>query len=147
MNEMVMWLMICVLLVLIECVTLGLTTIWFAIGALVAMFAAMLQAPLWVQSTLFVVISIAMLIFTRPVVAKYFNKNRIKTNVEAVVGKEGIVVTAIDNLNATGMVTISGQEWTARTSESGHKIPEGSIVVVKAVEGVKVIVEEREEEN
>ncbi|MFI3177109.1 MAG: NfeD family protein [Eubacteriales bacterium] len=147
MNEMVMWLMICVLLVLIECVTLGLTTIWFAIGALIAMFAAMLQAPLWVQSTLFVVISIAMLILTRPVVAKHFNKNRIKTNVEAVVGKEGIVVTAIDNLNATGMVTISGQEWTARTSESGHKIPEGSIVVVKAVEGVKVIVEEREEEN
>ena len=71
---------------------------------------------------------------------KYFNKDRVKTNVSSIIGKQGIVTAEIDNLQATGKVAIGGQEWTARSSEEGITIPEGAVIEVEAVNGVKVLV-------
>lgn len=142
MNEMlIFWLVLLILCIVIEVLTLGLTTIWFAGGALIAIFASLLYAPIFVQIILFFAVSLAMLFFTRPIAVKYFNKDRVKTNVESMVGRQAIVTGEIDNVKATGQVTVNGQEWTARSWDDRVKIPEGAIVTVRAINGVKLIVE------
>ena len=140
-EMLIFWLVMLILCIGIEVLTLGLTTIWFAGGALVAIFASLLYAPIFVQIILFFVVSLVMLFFTRPIAVKYFNKDRIKTNVESMVGRQAIVTEEIDNMKAVGQVTVNGQEWTARSWDERVKIPEGEIVAVKAISGVKLIVE------
>ena len=144
-TETILWLIIMVVLIVIEGITLGLTTIWFAGGALIAWIAALCHAPVFVQIILFVVVSVVLLIFTRPIALRYFNKDRIKTNADALIGKQAIVITPINNLMGTGTVSIHGQEWTARTSDDNIVIEEGAIVTVLSIAGVKLIVEERKE--
>jgi len=139
------WLITLGVCVLIELCTLGLTTIWFAGGSLVAAGLAALGMPEIVQILAFFVVSIVLLVFTRPVAMRYFNTKRSKTNVDTMIGKQAIVTKAIDNLKAKGQVTVDGMEWTARSAEDGNNIPDGAVVTVVAVEGVKLIVEERKE--
>lgn len=143
MNETVIWLILFILFVVIEIATMGLTTIWFAGGALLSTIAAMLNAPIYVQVTLFLVVSIVLLIFTRPIAVKYFNKDRVKTNAESLIGKSCIVISEIDNLEGTGQVTVNGQEWSARASDEAAKIPVGAVAEVVSISGVKLIVEEK----
>ena len=145
MNQVVFWLILLIILVAIEIATMGLTTIWFAGGAFVAIIAAALNTPLYVQITLFLIVSVVLLLFTRPIAMKYFNKDRIKTNAESLIGKQAVVTEDIDNLRAVGLVSINGQEWTARNVVDGMKIPKGTVVIVRAISGVKLIVEERRE--
>lgn len=141
MNEMmIFWLVLLILCIGIEVLTLGLTTIWFAGGALVAAFATLLQAPIFVQIILFFLVSLLMLFFTRPIAVKYFNRDRVKTNVESMVGRQAIVTSEIDNLQAAGQVTVNGQEWSARSSDDRIRIPVGAVVIVVAINGVKLIV-------
>ncbi|MBE5881876.1 MAG: NfeD family protein [Lachnospiraceae bacterium] len=140
------WLAVLFVCIVIEVATMGLTTIWFAGGALVSAILAMLKAPLWAQVTAFFVVSIVLLIFTRPVAMRYFNKSRAKTNIDSVIGKEAIVISEIDNLQGIGRVQVDGKEWTARTLTNGVTIPVGAVVIVNKVDGVKLIVEERKEE-
>ena len=105
-----------------------------------ALIVAALKGPVWLQLVLFLITAVVLLIFTRPVAVKYFNKDRVKTNVGSIIGKQGIVTAEIDNLQATGKVAVSGQEWTARSIEEGITIPEGAVVQVEAVSGVKLMV-------
>lgn len=147
MMEVLSWMIVLVVLVVIEIATMGLTTIWFAAGALVATIAAACNAPIFLQIALFLVVSVLMLVFTRPVAMKYFNKDRIKTNAESVVGLKGIVTGEINNLEACGQVTLNGMEWTARAASADGVIPEGSVVIVKKIDGVKLIVALEEEER
>lgn len=142
--EAICWLAIVIVLLVIEIATLGLTTIWFAGGALVACIAALLHANIWVQIVLFLVISVLLLFFTRPLAVRYMNKDRTKTNVDSMVGKEAVVTEAIDNLKAQGVVQVNGLEWTARSEESQEVIPKGAIVEVGRVDGVKLIVRKKE---
>lgn len=145
MNPTIFWLVVLVLLVIIEIVTMGLTTIWFAGGALIATVAAAFGAPVYIQITLFLVVSFLLLYFTRPVAVKYFNKDRARTNVESMLGRKGIVTAAIDNLKGQGQVTVGGMEWSARSVSDSVRIPEGTVVTVQSVRGVKLIVEEKKE--
>lgn len=138
----IMWLVILVLLVLIEFVTMGLTTVWFAGGALVAAIVAAFNGPLWAQIGAFLVVSLLLLIFTRPIAVKYFNVERIKTNTESLIGMQAIVTARIDNLNAEGVVTVNGQEWTARSFLPDQDIEEGAVVVIREIQGVKLVVEQ-----
>lgn len=147
MNLAVLWLFVLIVLVAIEIATLGLTTIWFAGGALLATIAALLGAPLLVQSILFFVTSGIMLYFTRPIAVKYFNKDRVKTNIEGMIGKQAIVISEIDNIQGIGQVTVNGQEWSARASFDGVTLEVGKVATVVSVVGVKLIVEERKEGN
>lgn len=141
MNEiMIFWLVLLILMIVIEVLTLGLTTIWFAGGALVAVIASLLGAPVWLQIILFFAVSLLLLFFTRPVAVKYFNRDRVKTNVEGMVGRQAIVVSEIDNIQGIGQVTVGGQEWTARSSDQKVRIPAGAVVKVVAINGVKLIV-------
>lgn len=143
MNLTTIWLIVFVACIVIEIISMGLTTIWFAGGALVAAIGAAFSVPLWVQIILFIMVSFVLLYFTRPIAVKYFNKDRVKTNAESLVGKQAIVISEIDNLQGIGQVTVEGKEWTARTTEENVTLPVGSVVVIKAISGVKLMVEEK----
>ena len=143
MNLTTIWLVVFVACIAIEIITMGLTTIWFAGGALVAAIGAALGAPIWLQAVFFGAVSLVLLYFTRPVAVKYFNKDRVKTNAESLVGKQAVVISEIDNLQGIGQVSVNGQEWSARTVEEGVTLQTGSVVVVRAISGVKLMVEEK----
>jgi len=141
MNEMmILWLVVLILSIIIEALSLGLTSIWFAGGALIALITAALNAPIVLQVILFFAVALVLLIFTRPVAVKYFNKERVKTNVESLVGRQAIVISEIDNLQGIGQVTVGGQEWSARSQDDDIKLVEGTVVEIMAVSGVKLIV-------
>lgn len=116
-----------------------LVSIWFAAGSLIAMVAAILGGQLWLQVTLFLVISTALLACLWPFIKKFLNPKLTKTNVDAVVGSVGRVTVAIDNISATGQVKLGAMVWSARSS-SGEPIAENTLVKVDRIEGVKVIV-------
>ncbi len=143
MTNSIAWLTILAVLIFIEIITLGLTTIWFAGGALVAFIVSLFFDNLLVEIILFLVISLLLLYFTRPYVLKYFNPKRVKTNYEGVVGKEALVTITIDNIKAEGQVIVDGQEWTARSSD-GDVIEKGTRVTVRDISGVKLIVLKKE---
>lgn len=144
MSEVTIWLAVLVVCVGIEIATMGLTTIWFAGGALVSAILAALNAPLWLQIVAFFAVSLILLYLTRPVAVKYFNKDRVKTNVESLIGRQAIVISEIDNLQGIGQVTVGGQEWSARSVKDDVQLPVGSVVVVRSVSGVKLIVEDKD---
>ena len=138
MSEMVtLWLVVLIVSIGVEVATLGLTSIWFAGGAVVAVIAAALQAPIWLQILLFFAVSLLLLFFTRPVAVRYFNKDRVRTNVESMIGRQAIVTSEIDNLQGIGQVTVGGQEWSARTEKDGLNLQPGTVVDIVAVSGVK----------
>ena len=142
-NMTMIWLIVLVALVVIELLTMGLTTVWFAGGALVATLASLVHAPVTIQIILFLVTSALLLYFTRPVAVKYFNKDRVRTNAESLVGRQAIVISEIDNLQGIGQVNVGGMEWSARTRMDGVTLPVGAVVIVYAIDGVKLIVEEK----
>lgn len=142
---MIFWLVLLIVAIVAEVLTMGLTTIWFAGGALVAILAALLHAPIWLQVILFFLVSLLLLFFTRPVAVKYFNRDRVKTNVESMVGRQAVVTGEIDNLQGIGQVTLNGQEWSARSTDEKVRIPVGSVVDVVAVSGVKLMVKPDEQ--
>lgn len=144
-NMTVFWLVVLVVLVVIELLTMGLTTVWFAGGALIATVAALFNAPFALQVILFLLVSALLLFFTRPLAVKYFNKDRVRTNAESLVGRQAIVISEIDNLQGIGQVNVGGVEWSARTRVDGVKLPVGTVATVLAINGVKLVVEERKE--
>lgn len=133
------WLGLFVVLAIFEIATTGLTTIWFAIGALAAFVLALFGAVWWLQFLIFIIVSFVTLVFTRPIAVKYINRSTVKTNVESLVGSTAKVIKKIDNVQAEGYVVINGQEWAARSADD-LVIEEDTIVTVTAVEGVKLIV-------
>ena len=135
----IVWVVIMVAFLVVEAATAGLTCIWFAIGALAALIAALFGAPIWLQLVWFFVVSVVTLYFTRPLVLKYVNSRSQPTNADMVIGKEALVTEAIDNVESAGAVAVGGKVWTAR-SENGEPIEVGSIVTVLRIEGVKLIV-------
>lgn len=145
MNEFaIFWLVAVIVLGVVEAATVGLVTVWFALGALAALISALFGGPLWLQILLFITVTAVTLFTTRPLVKKYFNKNSHKaTNADMVIGKDAQVTERIDNLEGTGAVKCLGKEWSAR-SENGESIPAGKIVVAVRIEGVKLIVAEKE---
>lgn len=142
-NMTMIWLIVLVVLVVIELLTMGLTTVWFAGGALMATIASLVHAPVVIQIILFLVTSALLLYFTRPVAVKYFNRDRVRTNAESLVGRQAIVISEIDNLQGIGQVNVGGMEWSARTRTDGVTLPVGAVVIVFAIDGVKLIVEEK----
>lgn len=139
MSMTTFWIIAMVVFLVIEAVTVGIVSVWFAIGALFAMVTAMLGANLWVQIAVFLVVSAVTLYFTRPLVKKYVNNRVEPTNADMLIGKECRVVETIDNLTGTGAVYVDGKTWTARTVDE-EIISEGQLVKAERIEGVKLIV-------
>ena len=141
MSEMVtLWLVVLIVSIGVEVATLGLTSIWFAGGAVVAVIVAAFHGPVLLQILLFFAVSLLLLFFTRPIAVRYFNRDRVRTNVESMIGRQAIVTSEIDNLQGIGQVTVGGQEWSARTEADGMNLQSGTVVDIVAVNGVKLIV-------
>ena len=139
-----LWLALVVLFAVAEAATVGLISLWFAVGALTALIATMLGAPVWLQIALFIIVSAAVLLFLRPIVQKYIDKKKQPTNADRVIGKVCPVTEDIDNLAGTGAVLVDGMTWTARTAD-GSRLAKGAYVVPLEIQGVKLIVEEVKE--
>lgn len=134
------WLGLMILFIIVEAVcAIHLVSIWFAAGALVAMIAAALGAKLWLQITLFLLVSGVLLALLWPLVKKFLRPNLKKTNIDSIIGTTGLVTITVDNMESTGQVKLNGMEWTAR-STSGKIINPHTEVKVDRIEGVKVFV-------
>ena len=116
-----------------------LISIWFAAGALVATVVSLLGGPIWLQITLFLVVSVALLASLWPFTKKFLKPKISPTNVDAAVGAQCYVTAQVDNLHSQGQVKLNGMEWTAR-STTGELIPQGTLVKVDRIEGVKAFV-------
>ncbi len=138
--EAIVWLIVLAVMVVIEIITLGLTTIWFAAGALVAMILALLGLNTVVQIIAWAVVSVILLLLTRPLALKYMSKTT-KTNVDSLIGMTAKVTEEIDNINAKGYVTVNGQDWAARNIRDDEVIMKDTYVTIDKISGVKLIVE------
>lgn len=133
------WLIVFVVFAALELTTVGLTCIWFSVGAIAGCVTSLLTGNWIIQAMVFIIVTIVTLIFVRPFALKYINSNAEKTNVNSMEGKTGKVLVDIDNVNATGLIVVDGMEWTAR-SVDGDVIPKDEMVTVVSVEGVKAMV-------
>lgn len=139
----IVWIIMAIAFAVFEVITTQLVSIWFTIGAIGALAAYFLGAGQTAQIVTFVVVSVIALLLTRPLVKKYAKPKIQPTNADMLLNKEAVVTESINNTYAKGAVKIQGIEWTAR-SENDGEIPEGEIVIVKAIEGVKLIVKRKD---
>lgn len=137
--DSIVWLILMIGFLLVEACTVSLVSLWFVIGALAALLVSLLTAPIWLQITVFILVSAILLLLLRPIATKYLIPKITHTNADAVVGTTGYVTAAIDNVEAVGQVKLGGKFWTARSS-SGEIIAERTLVRVDRIEGVKVFV-------
>ena len=138
------WLGAAVVFGIVEALTAGLVSIWFVAGSAAALIAAFLGAGLGLQVALFLVVSAAALAATRPLVRRYAEGKAVPTNLDRVLGDSGKVTETIDNENSTGAVYVDGKTWTARSAD-GAVIPEGAMVEIMRMEGVKLFVKKLED--
>ena len=138
------WIIALIVFLVVEASVPGLVSIWFALGAFAAMVSALLGAPLWLQVTWFAVVSLLSLILTRPFVKKFVNSRTTPTNLDMVIGQDCLVIEDIDNTLSTGAVSVGGKVWTARMENPAHKAKKGEVVCALRIEGVKLIVSNKE---
>lgn len=136
----IFWLILFAIFLVVELFTMGLTTIWFAGGALITALIAWIGGPVWLQIVIFIVCSVLLLIFTRPIAVKYFNKSRTRTNADRAIGEHAVVTEKIDNLNGTGRASINGVDWRSRSQKDEIQFEIGQTVTVEKIEGVTAIV-------
>ena len=135
----VVWLCLLVFFAITEAVTVGLVSVWFAAGALVALLGTFFTSNIWIQIFLFLLVSCVTMAVLRPLARKYVLPTVVPTNADRVIGRQAVVTEAIDNLNGKGAVVVFGVAWTAR-SEDGTPIAEGTTVTVNRIDGVKLFV-------
>lgn len=134
------WLIIMIIFLIAEAITVGLFTIWFAAGALAAVIVCALGFDILAQIVVFFVVSMVLLIFTRPFALKYVNPGSIRTNYEDVLDKTVRITERVDNIGGTGTAVLNGQEWTARSRKDDEILEPGDLAKVVEVRGVKLIV-------
>lgn len=137
----IFWIAALVVFLIVEAVTAGLVSVWFMFGSLVALLCAALGAAVWLQIVWFIIVSIATLVFTRPLVKRYVTSRSVATNADRSIGRIAVCTERIDNLAATGAVRLDGVTWTARSADDSAVFDPGERVAVRAIEGVKLIVE------
>lgn len=143
--EFIFWIALIIIFLVVEIVTVGLTSIWFAGGALVSAITAGVGGPIWLQVVLFFVISFVLLYFTRPWAMKFIKPKNIKTNYEEIVGKTVRVIERIDNVAGTGTVIYNGMDWSARANDNKDIFEPDELAIVMSVQGVKLILKKSEE--
>ena len=136
----IFWLAMIIFFIVLELLTIGLTSIWFAAGSIGGLIVAALGGNVFIQAAVFLIVSVVLICLTKPWAKKYINSRAQKTNVDSLIGKKTILTEDIDNLRQTGKAVVMGQEWTVRTDNDGVKIPKGTLVEVINVSGVKLIV-------
>ena len=139
------WLVLLIILLVVEIITVGLTSIWAAGGALVALILNILKVPFLVKVIAFFAVTFLLLFFTRPFAVKCINSRREKTNYEGIIGKTIRIAERVDNMSQTGMAVVNGQEWTVRSEKDEEILEAGTIAKVINISGVKLIVRRYEE--
>ncbi|MBO7421310.1 MAG: NfeD family protein [Spirochaetaceae bacterium] len=134
------WVAVTIICIVIESLTLSLTTIWFGISSFVLVFLAFTPIPFGAQLFIFVAMSLVLLIFTRPVVKKKINQKQIATNYERIIGQIAIVTKKITALDK-GSVKINGMEWTAAVKED-ITLEKGSKCIIEEIAGVTAYVKQ-----
>lgn len=137
--DTIIWLLLMVVFLIAEASTVTMISLWFAAGSLAALVVSLLDGAVWLQVALFLVVSAALLSLLRPMVRKHITPKLTATNADSLIGSRGYVIRDIDNVAATGNVKLGAMEWSAR-STTGAPIPEGTLVTVDRIEGVKVFV-------
>lgn len=135
----IIWLVLIVVFLIVEASTVTLVSLWFAAGALIALFISLLNGAVWLQVAAFLAVSAVLLMLLRPLVRRFVTPKLTRTNVDSVIGSTGLVTVTIDNVAAVGQVKLGAMVWTAR-STSGEPIPEGTLIRADRIEGVKVFV-------
>ena len=138
--EIWFWIVVAIGTAVVEAMTVQLVSVWFVAGALAAIVVQVLGGPLWAQVLAFALVTLALRVLLRPIVKRYVSKGTVKTNVDALVGRNALVIERIDNLQATGRIKLDGADWTAR-SVDGSVIEVNSEVVIRSIQGVKALVE------
>ena len=138
------WIIVLIICLIFEAITLGLTTIWFALGALITCIVSLFVDNFTIQLFVFFGTSILFLLLTRPIAVKYFSKNKTKTNYESLIGKTGIVLTTINNIKNEGRVQVGSETWLAR-SENDEIIEKEAIVTISEIKGVRLIVKQKKD--
>ena len=146
--ELLVWAIIFVVLVILEFATVQLISIWFALGALVTMICTyFFDIPVLGQLAIFIVVSAVLLITTFPVVRKKIKPNVVGTNTELNLGQTATVIEDINCDLGSGRVTLNGVDWSAVPTDRNIVISKGSIVVVKEIQGTRLIVALKETQN
>lgn len=134
------WLAIGVFAVFVESMSPALVSIWFVPGALISMILAFVEIPLWIQTVVFFSVSALCLIFFRPIIEGSRRKNKdLKTNVDALIGKTGIITEDVDNIQGLGAVKVNGLIWSARSQSDSEKLCTDDLVEIVSISGVKLI--------
>ena len=136
----ILWAALMVVFAIVEAATVNLVSIWFVGGALTALIVQLLGGSIWLQLALFLVTAGVLLAGLRPFVRRYVAPRRTATNADMVLGREAFVLETVDNLHGTGALKLDGKVWTAR-SATDAVLPEGMLVKVVKLEGVKLYVE------
>ena len=134
-----LWIILAIVFLAVEFGTVALISLWFVGGSVAALAVCLLGGPLWLQVLIFGLVSLALLLMVRPFLKKYIDPKKVRTNVDAMRGKQAVLIETVDNLAATGSLELSGVVWTARSAD-GSVIPAGTVVNIQGVEGVKVLV-------
>ena len=146
MEAAIIWIALIIIFAVVEIITVGLTSIWFAGGAVVALLVdAAGLGPVW-QFAAFVVVSVILLVFTRPFAMRFINTRRLKTNYEGIIGKTIRISQKVDNIGQTGMAVVNGTEWTVRSEQDNVILEPGTLAKVVNISGVKLIVKKYEED-
>ena len=145
--DSIYWLLLFILLLVIEVLTMGLTTIWFAGGALAAFLVSLVAGNiLELEVAVFIIVSVILLIFTRPLAMRYLNRRTVRTNADSVVGSVVRVTEPVNNILDQGAAQADGKIWTARAVSDDILFEEGELAVVQEIRGVKLILSKKEEE-
>ncbi len=139
--QIIFWLVLMIVFIVAELMTEGLVSIWFAAGSLISLIIACFSDNVIVQIILFLVVSIALVIATRPWAKKFLNSRTKQTNSDRIIGEEICIVEAVSNRNQTGMANVHGREWTVRSSDDHVEFSKGELARVVKISGVKLIVE------
>ena len=134
------WLIIAGVLFIGEILTVGFLLLWFAIAAVVAMLVSFITTNIFIQILVFVIVSVILIIFTRPILTKYTKNDNTVTNSNAIIGKIALVTEDISLLNSTGQINVDGEIWSAKTMDPNLTIPKGSKVEIIGIDGVKACV-------
>ena len=145
--DSIYWLLLFILLLVIEVLTMGLTTIWFAGGALAAFLVSLVAGNiLELEVAVFIIVSVILLIFTRPLAMRYLNRKTTLTNADSVVGSIVRVTEPVNNILDQGAAQAEGKVWTARGASDDLLFEEGELAVVQEIRGVKLILQKKKED-
>lgn len=139
MGATIFWLAAVIVFAVVEAATVGLASIWFAVGGVAALLASLLSPSIGLQIGVFAVVSVLSMAVVRPLAKKYMTPTIQPTNADRILGREGVVIEEIDNLRAKGRISVLGGEWAARNEEDAP-LSVGTKVTILRIEGVKVYV-------